>query len=137
MTEVYDVEASSTRLRALASQLLQKSYVSERVESDSMMEYCMSGEVQGGSSSDFATITEAKFRVLLSRTRGDQLLEYCLEAKLSLNEVILPVATPTTRIKAMGSHKKYSRLKQRKRKLSQFKGRKNCSQQSYFEESSY
>jgi len=81
MTEDYNVEVSSTRLSALASQLLQKSYATKRVESDLMMEYCMSREVQHGSSSYFESRTEETVRLLLSKTIGDQLVEYCLEAK--------------------------------------------------------
>jgi len=50
MTKEYDVDV----LSALASKLLQKSNVSERVENDLILEYCMSGEVLDGSNSDIS-----------------------------------------------------------------------------------
>ena len=42
-------------------------------------------------------------KILLSRARGDQIVENCLETKITINEVTTPIVTLSTRNHAIES----------------------------------
>jgi hypothetical protein len=104
MTNSYDKEVASANMKVLASQLMQSSEQVER-ESSSEALYCLSGEMQNVQQLDPERKREAMSMVLLAIARGDQLMEYCLQANITLTDIV-PVLTPTTRKQAMKSPQK-------------------------------
>ena len=102
MTNSYDSEIASSNTKVLLSQLMQSS---EQVERMSSSEYCLSGEMQNTQELGPERKQETMSMVLLAIARGDQLMEYCLQANITLTDIV-PVLTPTTRKQAMKSPQK-------------------------------
>jgi len=113
LTEEYHNETSSTELKALTTKLLELSTNLESTRNVQMHEYSLSREMGNQDESETERKEVAISRLLLARSKGDQLVEYCLMTKEKLEETIASVIKPTTRRQAMESSK--AELRRRKK----------------------
>ena len=98
MTIAYDAETSSRELRALASQLLETTRSTKEMKSDDLIGQCFQSQIQDTEDAYTNNLT----KLLLSLSRGDEIVAYCLETNLILEDIL----TPTTRNQAMKSPQK-------------------------------
>jgi len=101
MTTEYEQESSPSELRALVSNLLNGSRnedVEEYKENSEEAGYCLHGEMIEHDSLDIDDFS----KLMLSRIRGDELVEYCLATSVSIDGIM----TPTTRKQAMATPQK-------------------------------
>jgi hypothetical protein len=102
MTRQYEQESSPLLHQALIGNLLETTMNEEETSMPSNtindIDYCMQGELLEPEELS----TEAFSKLLLSRMRGDELVDYCLENNLEIAGIL----TPLTRRQAMNSPQK-------------------------------